>query len=375
MKRISADRLFFYLLLFLVTIVTLILIWPYIGSVVLAITVAVVLQPMHVWFLKRAGGRKGPATALTLITTLVLVVIPVLIGAFLLLDTFAAVSNDVTRAVQQQQSVLAGQAGKIDQWLSSIGLADRLQLESDEVSQTVHNFVNGAGLTAVRWLASAGASVFNLIVPMILFVSLLGTLLANSHRSVQVLKMLSPLDDNIDQLFLDRLRIMTKAMMLSIVVVAVVQGVVTGLLMALGGTPHVVPLTILAIILSIVPGGAAIVAVPVGLVHMMNGEMWAGLLIIVGTITLVAGLDNQVRPLLVSKDAYLNRAFVLLSVFSGIALFGFMGIVYGPIIMILCTTTLEVYLTYYRPGPPEVTPNIPDVKSAIEQAAEELDQV
>ena len=165
----------------------------------------------------------------------------------------------------------------------------------------------------------------------------------------------SPLDDAIDQLFLDRLRIMTKSMMLSIVVVALIQGTVTGLLMALAGTPHVIPLTIASIVMAILPGGAAIVALPVGLVQILTGNLWGGILIILGTLTFVAGLANQIRPMLVSKEAYLNRAFVLLSVFSGIAVFGFMGIVYGPLIMILFTTVLEVYLKYYRPGPPEVT--------------------
>ena len=85
----------------------------------------------------------------------------------------------------------------------------------------------------------------------------------------------------------------------------------------------------------------------------------------------VAGLDNQVRPLLVSKDAYLNRAFVLLSVFSGIALFGFMGVVYGPLIMILFTTVIEVYLKYYRPGPPEVTAEVAADGQSIESDDQE----
>lgn len=360
MTSIHADRRFFYLLLLLVTIITLILIWPYIGSVVLAITVAVVLQPMHGWFMRRVGGRKGLATTLTLLATLLLVVIPVLFGSVLLLDAFAALSADVTDVMQQQKPVWLAQADQIDRWLISTGLAERLQLEAGKVTQSIHELVNGVGLSLVRWLASAGLSVFNLIVPMIIFVSLLGTLLTNSRRTVQFLKDLSPLDDTIDQLFLDRMHIMTKAMMRGIVVVAVVQGVVTGLLMALGGTPHIVPLTLLAILLSILPGGAAIIAVPVGVTHIMVGHNWAGILIILGTITFVAGLNNQVRPMLVSKDAYLNRAIVLLSVFSGIALFGFMGVVYGPLIMILFTTVLEVYLACYRPGPPEVTVALSD---------------
>jgi predicted PurR-regulated permease PerM len=283
------------------------------------------------------------------------VVIPVLVGTWLLLDALVVLSADVTRVMQDQQAVWVQKVGNIDQWLSSTYLAERLQLEAGEVTRSVRHIVSEAGRSFSNWLAAAGLSIFSLFVPTIVFTSLLGTLLSNSQRAIKIFKDLSPLDDSIDQLFLDRLRIMTKTMMLSIVVVAIVQGVVTGLLMALGGTPHIVPLTILATILAILPGGEAIIAIPVGIAHILVGNTWSGIIIILGTVTLVAALANQVRPLLVSKDAYLNRAFMLLSVLSGLAIFGFMGVVYGPLIMILFTTMLEVYLTYFRPGQPSVT--------------------
>ena len=45
-----------------------------------------------------------------------------------------------------------------------------------------------------------------------------------------------------------------------------------------------------------------------------------------------------------------------------------MGVVYGPLIMILFTTVLEVYLTHYRPGPPEVRISLHDTESTIEAA-------
>ena len=123
--------------------------------------------------------------------------------------------------------------------------------------------------------------------------------------------------------------------------------------MALTDTPHILPLTALAMILAILPYGAALVGVPVGLIHLLVGNTFEGVFILLGSLTFIAALDNQIRPLLVSKDAYLNRAFVFLSVFSGIALFGFMGVVYGPLIMILFSTTLEVYLKYYRVETPD----------------------
>ena len=354
MSNLRADRIFFYLLLGVALLAAFFLIKPYVGAVVLAVTVAVVLQPMHRFYLRRTRGRKGPATVLTLATTVVVVVIPTLLGLYLLLESFQALAHDVAVAVQSPQERLLPPIQQLEAWIVNSGIADQLRIEEGEIQASAHTWITQLGSELIGWIASVGVSTFNLVVPFIIFISLLGTLLTNGDRAVALIKRLSPLDDAIDQLFLDRLRIMTRVMMRSIVVVAVVQGLVTGILMGIGRTPHVVPLTILAILFAILPGGAALVAVPVGLVHLYIGNTWQGALIIVASVTFIAGLDNQVRPLLVSKEAYLNRAFVLLSVFSGIAMFGFMGVVYGPLIMIFCSTTIEVYLTYFGPSPSDV---------------------
>jgi predicted PurR-regulated permease PerM len=54
------------------------------------------------------------------------------------------------------------------------------------------------------------------------------------------------------------------------------------------------------------------------------------------------------RPFLVPRDARLNPALMLLSVFAGIAMFGAWGIVIGPVLMILIVTTVDVYLAVYK---------------------------
>jgi predicted PurR-regulated permease PerM len=62
----------------------------------------------------------------------------------------------------------------------------------------------------------------------------------------------------------------------------------------------------------------------------------------------VTNIDNFLRPILVPRDARLNSALMLLSVFAGIAMFGPWGIVIGPVLMILIVTTIDVYLAVYK---------------------------
>ena len=50
--------------------------------------------------------------------------------------------------------------------------------------------------------------------------------------------------------------------------------------------------------------------------------------------------------MLVSKDAEVHPALLILAVFGGLRFFGLWGVIYGPVLVILLTTTLEIYLEY-----------------------------
>ena len=80
MAGIRADRVFYHIFLLPVTVLTLYLIWQFIGSVILAVIGAVVLFPMHQWYRRRTGNRGGLATALTLLTTLVLSIVAIAVA-------------------------------------------------------------------------------------------------------------------------------------------------------------------------------------------------------------------------------------------------------------------------------------------------------
>jgi predicted PurR-regulated permease PerM len=100
--------------------------------------------------------------------------------------------------------------------------------------------------------------------------------------------------------------------------------------------------------MAVLPMGVNALTIPVGIVHFLLGNTWQGVVIIALSLLLVSQIDNVIRPRLVSKEAYLNPALVLLAAFGGLSLFGFLGVIYGPIIVIFFVTTIEIYLDHYR---------------------------
>jgi predicted PurR-regulated permease PerM len=152
----------------------------------------------------------------------------------------------------------------------------------------------------------------------------------------------------LDQKYVDRVTAMTRAMVKGIFVIAVAQGVIAGLFFWIAGVKYAIFWMVLAIFFSILPLGANVIAIPIGIVLLVIGDIWQGVLVILGSVFIVSNIDNLLRPRLVAKEAELNSALVLLSAFGGLKLFGFLGVVYGPVIMIFLVTTVEIYLEHYR---------------------------
>ncbi len=97
-----------------------------------------------------------------------------------------------------------------------------------------------------------------------------------------------------------------------------------------------------------IPLGSGIVTIPFGIGMMFFGNIAGGAFVVLFHLIGITNVDNFLRPILVPKEARLDPALMLLSVFSGIAMFGFFGIVLGPVLMILIVTTISVYLAVYK---------------------------
>jgi predicted PurR-regulated permease PerM len=91
------------------------------------------------------------------------------------------------------------------------------------------------------------------------------------------------------------------------------------------------------------------VAIPAAIAQFLAGKYAAGTVILAGYFIIVSNLDLLIRSKLVSLQTYGSFALMILSLLGGYHLFGFFGIFYGPILMVLFLTMLDVYQTHFAP--------------------------
>jgi predicted PurR-regulated permease PerM len=338
-RRSLRELIAFYLLFAAVAGLAFWLVHSYLDIIAFSLTAVIILKPLYDRVLLRVGGRVGLAATLTICTFFLAVIVPLAIA----LSIVAGQAASMLASVEPGADLLSTeQLDKVMAFITNLNLPFGAQIEA---------WLLGAASQAASVLAQfalgLGASIPDLISRLFIFLGIVGTLLPNYHLFVQRLRRLSPLDDQVDNIFLHRIKLTVRSMFLGIFVIAVAQGLVTGLLFSLAGMPYSPLLTLVAVVASMFPLGASLVALPVGIFLLIVGNYLGGAIVLLGYFLIVSNIDNLLRPRLVSKEAYLSFALVLLSALGGYELFGFFGVVYGPVLMILFLTVLEVYEVYY----------------------------
>jgi predicted PurR-regulated permease PerM len=135
----------------------------------------------------------------------------------------------------------------------------------------------------------------------------------------------------------------TRGVFVGIGLTAIVQGIMVGIAFAVAGMPSPVVFGVLAGILALLPaGGAAIVWIPAELYLAAAGQ-WGMTIFMLISGVVISSADNFLRPILVSRYAPVSAFMVFVGVVGGIAAFGAIGIVVGPVFLALVAAILEYF--------------------------------
>lgn len=321
--------------------------------VVVAAVLAYLFTPLY----NRLNRRLKPSTAamLTLFATIAVVVIPLLFVGFFATGQL----RHLIKVVSDQTSSLDVR-NITDQTVTTINnTLARLPFGSYEVSQEsiltgLKNVVNNFGSVALDYLTGFVGSLFGLISTSIIYIFVFLSFIRKGPYLVKMFRDLNPLGEDIADMYTARAGAMVKGTVKGQFVIAVVQGFIGALTIAIAGLPGAFFVLFLILsALSIIPLGGGILAIPIGIAMALFGNVLGGVIVVAGHLLLTTNVDNILRPKLVPEEAKLDAALMLLAVFAGLRMFGFLGIVIGPTIMVLIVTTIKTYLVVYRNYKPD----------------------
>ncbi len=327
----------------------------FLRTYVLLIAVAAVLAFLFRPLYQRLRGRLniGLSATATLLAAVATVVVPL--------------SGVIVLAILQIREMVTSVGHWADQ-TDFTALAQRLLDSANEVLARVP-FVNvtlteesvreaatrvgqSAGQVALDFARDSVGGIATTVTGFVIFLYVFLALLTNGGKVADLFRDLNPLGREVSDIYLAKIGAMVSATVKGQFIIAVCQGVAGAVSIYIAGLHDgFFMFLIFLTALSFIPLGSGIVTIPLGIGLAVFGNVTGGVFIVVFHILVTTSIDNLLRPFLVPRSAHLHPALMLLAVFAGLKMFGFWGIVLGPVLMIVIVTTISVYLAVDKGAP------------------------
>ena len=310
-------------------------------SMAWALVLSIVLAPFQ---RRLARWVKSPfwASFLTTIAAFLLVLIPL---SFLLAQLAQEIVTAYPLMMEQIEALRTGQmqtGSEVQRWIQKgEQLMQRVGLEP----AAVLSFFAGKFTDLIGGIFQ---NTFKFLFHLFFTLVFLFTFLRYGASLRTVLRPLVPFDA-VHQRYLEkRMEDFIISLFAGVFFTALIQGLLGAAGYALFGLPSVIFLGALTFVFALLPmGGATLVWGPLALLLMAGGRTTAGILLALYGAVLISGLDNVIRPLLVAGRGKVNALFVLVGILGGVAGLGMIGLLYGPIILYLAVSVLQLL----REGP------------------------
>ena len=195
------------------------------------------------------------------------------------------------------------------------------------------------------------ASILSILLNFFVMIFVVYYLLKDGEVISRRIKNILPLKESHRQHVLDSFHKITYATFYGNIFVAIIQGVLGGIGFLVLGISSPVLWGIVMVLFALMPYfGTAVVWLPaalnlifIGYLQNDNSATVRGIILIIYGVLVISSIDNFLRPKLIGIKAKVHPVLVLLGVLGGLNLFGFMGLILGPVILALLMTFVDIY--------------------------------
>jgi predicted PurR-regulated permease PerM len=313
---------------------------PFLVSIFLAFILATMFSKSNKKLQKKLGNRKSLSSLLMCLWVMIILVIPFIV---IILMTVSE-TNQLIKNFQDQPISINLDTVKNSALVQTLDL-ENLIVSNQSWEKIIQNTkgISGYFFTTIKAIYS-GTSNFIFILVVCFFA--LYYFFKDGDAILKKLMELSPLPSSQEKGIFQKFNQMTIATIKGTLIIALIQGLLMGIVFWIAGVQAPTLWGLLTAIISIIPLlGSVLVWLPVGIVLLFLGSYWQAILVLVAGAVVVSSVDNLLRPKLIEGETSLHPLLVFLSTLGGIAVFGPLGFVIGPVIIVLLIAFLEIYRT------------------------------
>ena len=317
---------------------------PFLSGLFGASTLFVMTRNQMAYLTEKKKWNRSLSATLVLLEALLLFLIPLTAFAFLVVDTLSGIEFN-TQVVMSQ----------IEGYIRMI--EDKTGIDMFSIDNLA--FLPKFGASMLQFFA---ASIYSLILNSIVVLFILYYMLYNYEGFERGFKEILPFRDENKQILAVQTKEIIRANAIGIPLLGIIQGVFALVGYLIFGVDKPVLFAVLTAFSTILPVvGTMVVWIPLGIGMLLNGDIMSGILLLLYGFIIIGGVDNVARLLLQKQLADIHPLITIFGVILGLQMFGFWGVIFGPLLLSYLVLFLNMYRHDYVPGSkakPSVTTDI-----------------
>jgi predicted PurR-regulated permease PerM len=331
---------------------------PLLWAAILALT----FYPLTAWLVRVFGGRRSLAAfALVLGVTLVAILPSFYLGSILVREATGAYlklqeavqHGEVTRLADRLQ---ASRLGGL--WARVSPLFQQLSIDLSDIVLRATNWVSDQ---IVGYASSLARNVLVSVVHFLLMLIALFFFFRDGEAMAERLRDLLPMEQAHKDAVFDRLYTTLTAVVQSMIVTAVTQGVLAGVgYWLIGALEFSLFLGFLTLLSSFLPlAGPALVWSGASVYLALTDHLGRAAGLALWGVLVVSTADNWIKPLFIGGRAHLPTFLLLISIIGGLQVYGFLGLFLGPVVLAILFAFIDIYREEYREQPAPLAAPVP----------------
>jgi predicted PurR-regulated permease PerM len=347
-----SNKIFAYFMLFFLVVALcfgFVLAEPFLHTIILSAALAIIFSPINARLFTRFGGRANVAAGITSLLAVVLILLPT---AFLVwglvtegLDSMMTIREWANRN-DFAELLRSHRLDPVLDWVR-----ERLPfvtLDEATIQAKILDVARNFSESMLNASASLVGNMAKLLLRFFLMIFMIFYFLREGRGIVLKLKYLAPLRTHQEDIIIESLQRVSRAVLLGSLLIAALQGLVGALGLYLVGIKPLFWGTMMGLAALIPVIGTGLVWIPATAYLYFFGDWQWALFFLLYNVLIVTNIDTILRPLLMRRAAEVSPFYIFLAILGGIHAFGALGIFYGPLILTFLMVMLKIYGEEYK---------------------------
>jgi len=339
MNNPRLQNYYFFLALFTgVLVLSFFVLKPFLYALILSMVFATILQPVYKRIKSLVKDREGLSSLITIFAVILFVFTPI---SFLGIQIYQE-AQQIYLSFNEEGG---GKGVILDVFSGPVESLNRYFPASQEVAIDVDKYVKQSLSWLIGHLSTVFSSLAKIMLSSFIFLISLFCLLKDGYKLKRFVVLLSPLSDTDDEAIIKKLELAVNSVIKGSLIIALIQGGLTATGLAIFGVPNAILWGTIATVTALIPGiGTSLVLIPAVAFLFLTNNSASGLGLLLWGMLAVGLVDNFLGPKLIGRNMRIHPFIVLLSVLGGLAFFGPIGFLLGPLTISLLFALFDIYL-------------------------------